>query len=341
MRRPGSWALVGAVLLVVGVAVADSVRDALRSEAAPGTTRAATTTEPSPATGLSGVLYYTDEQCRLQGIQFPELEQVGGPTWNSCHFAFSPDGREIDTEAAVWSATRAGKAIVENGRIAVEWRDGASYGFAGTAPAFRGNGWLTFFSRGAIREMPPRCALVPSRGCERVVVPRRALELAARQNPAADVAQEHLRVSVQEMVWLGSQEGPERLAALLRLEVRTVGTFHLLALFEHGRPYGVVTVLQGLSNLRASPGGTYFGVLTGAPPGVLLFDRDGGSLAPLPLNSVRSFDWSPEEAWLAIATPNDVYVARTESLEIDEEPRLRRLGIVARDLAWRGVFISL
>jgi hypothetical protein len=142
------------------------------------------------------------------------------------------------------------------------------------------------------------------------------------------------------MAWLGSQEGPERLVALVRLHVRTVGTFDLLALFERGRPYGVVSVLQGLSGLRASPGGSYFGVLIGAPPGALFYDRDGGSLTPLPLTDIRAFDWSHDEAWVAVATPYDVYVARAENIEVNSE-RLRRLGIVAADLAWRGVFISL
>jgi hypothetical protein len=329
---------------VVGVAAAaDALREKAAEPEAVQTTTApgGTTTQGSPDTGLSGVLYYTDDECRLQGVRLPDLEQVGGPEWARCKFALSPDARDIEPEGAAWSPTGTGKAVAGRRTIAVEWIDGASYSFAGSAPAFRGNGELTFFSGGAIRQLPPRCSLRPViRRCSRVVVPRRAIVLAARQHPNGDVAPGFLRVSVPEMVWLGSQEGPERLAALVRLHVRTVGTFDVLALFQGRRPYGVVSVLQGLSGLRASPGGTYFGVLIGAPPGILLFDRDGGSLAPLPLTDVRSFDWSFDEAWLAIATPNEVYVAQAESLELDEQPRLQPLGFVAADLAWRGVFVS-
>jgi hypothetical protein len=340
MRRPSTWALIGAVVVVGAAAAADAVRKALRSETS-ATTQAPPTTIAEPATGVSGVIYYTDEQCRMRGLQLPGREQVGGPDWRECEFSLAPDARDIEAEGAAWSPMGTGKAVVEQGEVTVEWRDGASYRFPGSAPAFRANGNVTYFADGAIRELPPRCSLAPVRRCSRVVVPRRALALAARQNPAADVAPGFLRIAVPEMVWLGSQEGRERLVALLRLDVRTVGTFDLLALFEARRPYGVVSVLQGLSRLRASPGGTYFGVLTGGPPGALLFDRDGGALAPLPLTGVTAFDWSHDEAWLAVATANDVYVFRSESLELDGEPTVRRLGIVARDLAWRGVFISL
>lgn len=343
MRRPATWLAVGVVLLVGVAAAADAVRQKASEPEAGSTTSApaGTTARPAPDTGLSGVLYFTDEDCRLQGVQLPELEQVGGPEWTECKFALSPDARDVEAEGAVWSPTGTGKAVVGRGTIAVEWIDGASYSFAGSAPAFRANGYLTYFSGGEIRELRPRCSLGDaSRRCSRIVVPHRAIELVARQHPNGDVAPGFLTASVREMVWLGSQEGPERLAAIVRLRVRTVGTFDVLALFEGRRPYGVVSVLQGLSGLRASPGGSYFGVLTGAPPGALLFHRDGGSLAPLPFTDVRSFDWSHDEAWIAIATPNDVYLARSETLELDPEP-LRRLGVVAADLAWRGVFISL
>jgi hypothetical protein len=341
VRRPGTWLVVGAILIVVAAAAADSVRDALRGETSqPTTTQTAPTTGPEPATGLDGVLYYTDEECRMQGVQLPDVDQVGGLEWSECTFSLSPDARQVDAEGTVWHP--AGKAIERGGRIAIELQDGRSYSFLGSAPRFRQNGRLTFFSRGAVRQLNLRCPLgTDVARCSSVVVPRRALELAARQHPNGDFAPGFLRVSVPEMVWLGSQEGRERLVALVRLHVRTVGTFDLLALFEGRRPFGVVSVLQGLSGLRASPGGSYFGVLIGAPPGALLYDRDGGSLSPLPLTDVRAFDWSDREGWIALATPNDVYIARAESLELDAQPRLRRLGIVARDLAWRAVFISL
>lgn len=337
MRRPATWLAVGVVLAIGVVAGADALRQkAAEPQVIPTTSvLPGTTTQGSPATGLSGVLYYTDEECRLQGVQFPDVQPVGGPEWAKCRFSLSPDARDIEAEGAAWSPAGTGKAIVDRRRIVVEWTNGASHNLAGSAPAFRANGRLTFFSGGAIRELHARCSLPDVRRCLRVVVPREAIVLAARQHPNGDVAPGFLRVSVPEMVWLGSQEGPERLAALVRLHVRTVGTFDVLALFERRRPYGVVSVLQGLSGLRASPGGTYFGVLTGAPPGILLYDRDGGSLAPVPLTLVRSFDWSHDEAWIALATSNDVYVARAEELELGEETRLRRLGLAAADLAWR------
>jgi hypothetical protein len=341
VRRPATWALIGAILLVGAAAAVDSVRDALRtadSQATPS--GSATTTRREPASGLSGVLYYTDDACRLRGLQLPDLEHVGAPKWDRCKFSLSPDGREVDIPATVWHP--AAKVRAYGGGIHVEFRNRRPYSLEGSVPTFGRDGRLTFFAGGAIRQLSLRCPLRldPVR-CSSIVVRGEVLLRAARQHPNGDVAPSFLRVSVGEMAWLGSQEGRERLVALLKLHVRTVGTFDLLALFERGRAVGVVSVLQGFSGLRASPGGRYFGVLTGAPPGALLFDREGVSLAPLPLTEVRSFDWSPNERWLAVATPNDVYVVRAESLALDEEPSLRGLGFEAADLAWRGVFISL
>jgi hypothetical protein len=330
-------------VLVVGVAAAaDALRqEAPEPEAAP-TITAGTTTRSSPATGLSGVLYYTDEECRLRGVQLPELEQVGGPEWNECAFALSPDARDIEAEGAVWSPTGTGKAIVDRGGIAVEWTNGASHTFAGSAPAFRGNGDLMFFSAGAIRQLPPRCSLRPVvRRCSRVVVPRQAIERAARRHPNADVAPGFLTVSVREMAWLGSQEGPDRVAALLRLRIRTVGDFDLIALFEGGGIVEVIASFERLHGLEASPGGSYFGVRTEGPEGVLLFDRETRALELQEIGGVRDFEWSPDEDWIALATPQDVYIDLTERRQFPRPPRLRRLGIVARDLAWRDVFISL
>ena len=182
-------------MLVVGVAAAaDALRQkASKTEASTTTQPAGTTTRASPATGLSGVVYYTDEECRLRGVQLPDLEQVGGPEWTACTFALSPDARDIEVEGAVWSPTGTGKAVAGRRTIAVEWIDGASYSFAGSAPAFRANGYLTYFAGGAIRELPPRCSLRPAvRRCSRVVVPRRARSTRFRRSIGL------LRVDLQE-----------------------------------------------------------------------------------------------------------------------------------------------
>lgn len=343
MRRPATWLAVGVVLVVGVAAAADALRQkAAEPEAAPTTTEpAGTTTGVSPATGLSGVLYYTDQQCRLRGVQLPDLEQVGGPDWTDCTFALSPDARDVEAEGAVWSPTGTGKAVAGRRTIAVEWIDGASYSFVGSAPAFRGNGDLTFFSDGAIRQLPPRCSLRPAvRRCSRVVVPRRAIERAARRHPNADVAPGFLTVSVRETAWLRSQEGPDRVAALLTLRIRTVGDFDLIALFEGDGIVEVIASFERLHGLEASPGGSYFGVLTETRGELLLFDRETRTLPVPQIGQIQAFEWSPDEAWIALATLPALYIDLTERRQFSDPPQLRRLGIVARDLAWRDVFVS-
>lgn len=346
MRRPATWVAVG-VVLVVGVAAA---ADALRQEAAEPSpepaTRPGTTTRAAPGEGLRGVLFYTDEQCQLRAVRFPELSPTDAPQWNECSFSLSPDGTRVGSAPAAWHPGATAVASESEGSIAigsVQDVDTPGYSFLGSAPAFNANGLLSFASAGQIRGMHAGCP--PSRdegpfieartirNCSHVLVSREAIRRAALRHPNAPDAPDYpVSVSVQETAWLGEA----RLAAMLTLHVRAAGDFDLLALFEGGGIVETIAVFESLSALRASPAGGYFGVLTQSRAGVLLFDREGRALPPPPpVGQVKAFDWSPDEDWIALATPQDVYIDLTERRQFSSPPPLRRLGIVAGDLAWR------
>jgi hypothetical protein len=353
VRRPATWLAVGVVLLVGVAAAADAVRQkASEPKAASTTTAAAGTTTRPPATGLSGVLYYTDEQCRLGAVQLPDLRPVEAPAWNECGFSLSPDALRVAAEGFIWHPGGSVKASQSEGSVAVVLQEGSSessYTFRGSAPSFTPQARLAFASGTEIRMMDAGCPLlmadeplIPSRAirrCSTVIVPRETVERAARRHPNADVAPGFLSVSVRETAWLGSQEGPDRLGALLRLRIRTVGDFDFIAVFEGIGIVEVVATFEGLferlSGLEASPGGTYFGVLTEGRDGVQLFDRETRSL-PLPeIGQVRAFEWSPDEDWIALATAANVYIDLAERRQFVDPPPVRRVRIVARDLAWR------
>ena len=141
---------------------------------------------------------------------------------------------------------------------------------------------------------------------------------------------------MRETAWLGSQEGPPRLAALLRLRLRSGDEADAIALFERGAVVDVIAAAEPLSGLQPSPGGTYFGVLSQGPSALLVFDRDGREVTIPEARFVNAFDWSPDEAWMAVSTSTDVVVFLIE----DRRPPIRTLGFVARDLAWRDAFVS-
>lgn len=342
MRRPATWLAVGVVLLVGVAAAADAVRQKASEPQAAATTQA-TTTQASAATGLSGVLYYSDEQCRLQAVQLPDLRPEEAPAWSECGFALSHDAQRVAAKGFVWHPGGSVRASQSEGSVAVVLQEGSSessYTFRGSAPSFDPQARLTFALGTEIRAMDAGCPLrsdaplIPvrtMRRCSTVVLPREAAERAARRHPNADVAPGLVSVSLRETVWLGSQEGRDRLAALLRLRVQFAGEFDLIALFEGGGIVDGIALFERVSGLEASPGGSFFGVQQDGG-GVLLFDRDGFSL-PLPtLRGAQEFAWSPNESWVAIATADRIFVVTTKT----PAPLTRELDVVAEDLAWAG-----
>lgn len=339
MRGPGTWIVIALILAVGAFAAGDSLRSALQGEKAPANP---TTTRPQPATSLRGALYYTDEECRLRAVRLPELEPEQAPDWSECLFSLSPDELDAAPGVAIWHPGGTVLAGQVGNDIQVFAREGSttsSYVFRGSGPSFSLQARLTFALGTEIRVMDAGCPLlmsdeqpVPSRAirrCSTVNVSAEAVERAARRHPDAA---ETSGVSVRETAWLGSQERPPRLAALLRLRLRSGDEANVIALFERGAVVDVIAAAEPLSGLQPSPGGTYFGVLSQGPSALLVFDRDGGEVAIPEASFVNAFDWSPDEAWMAVSTSTDVLVF------VMEGPRrpIRALGLIARDLAWRS-----
>lgn len=337
MRRPATLLLLCAV---AGLGLAAAV-DALRTEGSATPTTTSRTRAPSvrvEADELRGVLYYTDETCRLRGIELPELTPVFPRfEWIECDFSLAPDGSRANAPGTTWHGSSSSWAFESEGSIVVATQ-GESFSFLGSAPAYARDSSLAFFRDGAVRVLEPACVRAGPGTyagqneidrCSRVLLRRDDLRRAARRHPNVLENVRFLRSArVKELAWLDR----ERLAALLVVDIRSVGRYEALAVFEGPR---VVDVTAGLgprfSGLRVSPRGRYFGVRTDNPAGILLFNRDGRSL-PLPFGiRPHAFAWSPGETWTAVAARAGVYLFRTAKLP----PRVRRLGITAADLAWR------
>jgi hypothetical protein len=86
---------------------------------------------------------------------------------------------------------------------------------------------------------------------------------------------------------------------------------------------------EGL-RLEASPRGSFFTAWYGDSL-VTIRDRNGDLVTFPTIPRVRALTWSPDERWTAVATERSVFVFRTNT----GEARVRRLPIVAYDLAWR------
>lgn len=337
MRRPTTWLLLCAV---AGLGVAAAV-DALRTDGSAAPTTTSPTLAPSvqvEADELRGVLYYTDETCRLRAIELPELRPVFPRfEWNECGFSLAPDGSSASAAGTTWHASSSSWAFESEGSIVVAAQD-ESFSFLGSAPAFGRGSSLAFFRDGAVRVLEPTCVRAgpgtyAGRNeidrCSRVVLQAADPRRAGRRHPYVADGDLYLRsLRVKELAWLNR----ERLAAILILDLGSAGRYEAVAVFEGRRVVGVIPGREArFSGLRVSPRGRYFGVRTENPAGILLFDRSGRALPP-PLGiQLHAFAWSPRESWTAVAARESIYVFRTAKLP----PRVRRLGIFAADLSWR------
>ena len=111
MRVKATWVVVG---IVAAIAVAAGV-DALRGEPEPAAQPQPTETEPPtssttavepgvppPDGAPTGLLYYTDGDCRLQAVELPGPRPVNEPNWDECRFVLSPDGRHVAPAGSGW-----------------------------------------------------------------------------------------------------------------------------------------------------------------------------------------------------------------------------------------------
>jgi hypothetical protein len=323
MRQRGTW-LVVAALAALGLAAAV---DALRGGAAdpeqppkqadrtPTTTTGEGVTSGvrlAPETGLDGVLFYTDEDCRLRAIRLPGLRDAEAPEWSQCAFSLSPGGQAAKTSWTVWSPDGAYAADVGNG-VEIE-PDGRVV--RGSMPAWRPDRTLTYVRGGAVLAFP--------RG--RVVLSGADLRRAAMRHPNVPETRGPLEyVRVKQMGWLT----PTRAVLLLGVGVRHVGEFDVTAIFEERRLVTTLAAFQSFDRLWTSPGGRFFAL--GGDGRLELYDR-GGRARTLPqLTGPQAIAWSPDDSWAAVATRVSIYVLRMGAGSLG----LQRLPIEARDLAWR------
>ena len=327
MRRVGT-VLVVIVVAAIGVAAG---LDALRGESAsePGVQSEAespsVSTAPEPAASaeeaeLAGTLYFTDETCELQAVELPGPRPVEAPGWDECRFVLSPDGDRVAGAGSGWdphSDPLRGRLFEsEDGLIQVSTNAGPEGDpFRGQAPAWHpGDGALTYFAGGAVREWPTG----------RVIISGRQLLAAAMSHVNAPNDESGIRrLVVRRAAWLD----PERAVLTIHAAVPGGAPLDLAGVFQQGRLLADFPTFAPITGLWTSPQGRFWAI---AADGLQLVQ--GRDTLPLPpLVDPVAVAWSPDETHMAAATRASVFVfppGETESV--------RRLSIVANDLDWRG-----
>lgn len=336
MRRIVTWLLVGAV---VALGVAAGV-DALRG----GGERKAGGTEPrertasgssiSPiegaaaelrAAGVSGVLTYADELCRVRSVSLPELEFHPGAVARACRFR-ALFGNEISFGPAPGSPGGVLSSRCRRGAIELLLPNGGLYARAarGCRLVWKPDGTPTFLRDGEVMRFAPcpgdEPGALPIR-CSRTLLSRADLVREFRR-----AGWLRLRFGVEELHWLDNR----RFAAIVR--ARSVGGGgELLAIFkDRGLVSGPPFAYEDLEGLRPSPTGALVAAHIVDPGGIAVVDRRGG-VVRLGVPFGDAVTWSPDERWIAEAVEEGIVFFRAD----ERNPRTIFVPIVARDLVWR------
>jgi WD40 repeat protein len=336
MRRWPTWLLVGALVALGSVAVADALRGdrtkVVPRPRTPATVALITRNEPA-ASGLSGVLYYSnaEDDCRLDGLSLPDLGNAPPPKLRSCRFSLSRDGQAAFPDDAEWSP-QGGMYAREDDNM-IELGSSASHQalhFPGSAPAFKPDGTFTYVRENEVVEWTTSCP----RGSRLFTLPG--------DNATARCRRVVLSTGDLRRARIGGEGSgpliPKDLAWLSDTRLVTVvgdagisGHREHLSVIDGGRVVGA-TISEFGEGMRveASPHGNFFTAWYGDSL-VTIRDRNGDLVTFPTIPRVRALTWSPDERWTAVATEHSVFVFRTNT----GEARVRRLPIVAYDLAWR------
>jgi hypothetical protein len=339
MRRWPTWLLVGALVALGSVAVADALREGgarevVSSNPGPRSSPAVTTVPLEPASpAMRGVLFYSnvEHRCRLEGVIMPGLEAARSPRLGSCRFSISGNAQAAFPGKAAWSPHGGLYAREINGMI--EFGSPFSHQklrFPGRAPAFKPGGTFTYVRDNEVVEWTTRCPpgsrLFTLTGdnatvrCRRVVLSRadlrRALNRGERSGPLIP----------KDLAWLSNT----RLVTVVG-DAGVSGYREHISVIENGQLIGVAISEFGEGlRLEGSPRGNFFSAWYGDSL-VTIRDRNGDLVSLPTIPRAQAVTWSPDERWTAAATAHSVFVFRTNT----DDARVRRLPIVAYDLAWR------
>ena len=281
---------------------------------------------PSVRFEAAGVLYYTDNFCRLRGLTLPSLEAVEAPEWEDCGFSLAPGADGVLPQGITWEPGETKRVVGLDGYVHVVLEaTGWEYRFPGESPAFRPHGPLTFVRDGQVLEVTGYCR--PWRSvpwCERVLLTNRELLCPLEDGSSTPV--------VKDIAWLT----PTRLAVVLAFEEED-----MIAFYEGNELVDLVPGVGGrFTELIVSPRRQYPAARVGRPSGFVFVDRDGRSFALReirrdnfgrpPFTAGRAVAWSPDDSWTAIARSTSVVFFSMGR----QRPTFVSLGVTAYDLAW-------
>jgi hypothetical protein len=318
MRHLVTWIIVSSLVAVVALAVVDAWHGAdgqskqsaesipHRPSAGSGPTR----TEISKrlrGLGVSGRLFYSDGACRIHRLALPSLvDQELNETTAGCQFDVSASGM---TRPGVWAPSDRYVASCSGGITTVsDVRRNVIAEVRGCHPSWQPDGTLTFIREGQV------LGVQRSRGNldERILISKEDLIDVLRGHRNASLLRSY---AVREVAWIDRSTAAMIIAGRFEQTVAIVRRGRLIALTDES-----VTPTGDLDELRTSPLGTYL-VLRRRGLEEIVFDLDlNQQRLSNSTGIVKSIAWSPDEAWMALATAGSIYFLRPNG--VDEPIRL-------------------
>lgn len=245
--------------------------------------------------GARGELVLYGEHCGQERLALPSLARRRNDVCRALGVD-SPDGEVVARCVDGNVETR----LLETGEL---------LRLPGCAPAWRPDGTLTAAHGGEIVSYR-LCGA--QQQCVSKLIERAELERAARRHPSVPDRPARLRALVDGVAWLSTTRAAVSISIRLGGRFEGLGPLGAIAFFDRGRleqtpPYFRLTG----GRLAASPRGSY---VTQTPDVIL---RPDGSQVSLPphLRDVHDFAWSPDERFVALATPFAVEVVDVGSIE--------------------------
>jgi hypothetical protein len=307
-----TWLVLAAVLAVAAAAAADALRGGLRDRDVKATGPAAEgrIVPPGVPSGFMGTVFYSDpaDGCRLHSLRLVGFTDARPPNYTGCRFSLSPDGTRAAPGGSVWSPLGGVVAVPRDEGFGLETAAGQTIVVRGRAPAFKPNGTLTQVRDGALVEWSIDCR------------PGDRLFTLPGDNATARCVRTVYPHPVEAVAWFSDS----RFVAVLPAgKLVIVDHGHVLVRADLPRFHSASLELSPKRSLATL---WLDGELAGT------FDAGGGPAPIAPVGTVTSLAWAPSERWVVAATREGaVFLLRPDT----GDARVRRLGIAARDLAWR------
>jgi hypothetical protein len=276
MRKPLTWLVGGAVVLLLVVAVADAIRSRADASSSPA---------PTPRI-LHGVILAADAACQTQAFRLPSMasEQPRHPP---------------DCNGLVWSQDGSLVARCKGDFTSMTSSDGIRFpNVDGCAPAWRADGALSVIFDGNI-------VVVRRHGDPFIFFSRPQLTDALRAAGVENAAE-----------WRFAQVGWFGLTSFVAVVEEPTGEAAIAVSARGGLESFLPEPGARIEDLRASPLGNFGFALAHPEREYVMVSRGGDPIAIPHVRGAEAIAWSPDERYVAIATDDETVIGRTGTTSV-------------------------